>query len=255
MEIRKLILSVLIVICIIALFSFGAYNGIKSSGYDNGYQEGGISSLASGYADGFNTGYYIVGTDAMVSALPTAFGYVPIERHKISVEELKTFLKEDSTDSLKVADDFNCLGYAFTLKANSDKVGIVCGVVMLYFDKEQSDHTAIENMTGHALNAFYVRFPRKVVDTSFLGIQNSPPLIIEERDGIVFVEPQTDQLVDNLPIGSSYSVWFNGVYKDALWWQDNTFNATYLKEDMIREINIFWGSPYENQLDYGGSKR
>jgi len=57
-------------------------------------------------------------------------------------------------------------------------------------------------------------------------------------------------VIDGLNAVASYSIQLNGVYHGN-WWPDKYFNNTYLKDDIVREINIFWGNGYEDMLDYG----
>jgi hypothetical protein len=200
----------------------------------------------------------------MIEKLPQTFGYAPINREPVRLGELELFLARDKTNSINLADDFNCLGYAFTLKANADREGIMCGVVTLYYNEQVGSKgdssslvwnagniTVSESRLAHAINVFYVRLPRAEYDLSSFGLPNvSQPIVVEERDGVVFVEPQDDHIAMNLTIGKSYSIQMYGVNSNSPW-NDAWFNDSYLKDDIIRKVNIFWGSPYENQLDYG----
>lgn len=233
----------------IALSSFVGFNNStyeegKANGYDDGFFEAGETAYYNGYSDG----YYIEGIDFMISRMPETFGYDEVEVKPVTLSKLKAFLADDDTDKLRLSDGFNCLGFAFTLKANADKSGILCGLVTLYLKKETgtayslyhntaANITLVDNPIGHALNAFML------------------------NDGsIVFVEPQSDYIITNLYQGQSYAAQSNSMTMDEALYNSYIYGAlefsrkyhTTLIDDIVDRINIFWGHPYnnQNQIDY-----
>jgi hypothetical protein len=93
--------------------------------------------------------------------------------HKANYNDVETFLEIDKTDDLEyIPDVFDCKSFASTLKSNANKQGMLCAVVI-------TDYSA----SSHAINAF---------DTL-------------DR-GIIFVEPQSDIIMENINIGDNYDI-------------------------------------------------
>ena len=210
---HKLIIAGVLVASLILGISFyqiGYSNGNKD-GYRSGYQNGVSSDNKTAWHDGYIDGYkngaeytfmdmsclYLCGTrlnffsnynnsawnhgwdrgiEEMVGKCSGADKYSYITRD-IELDKLQRFLYLDETDSIAYSEDFNCLGYAFMLKINAAKQGIRCAVVILYYINEETG----KNDIGHAINAF------KILDKS-----------------IIYVEPQTDDIIDVLKAGDSY---------------------------------------------------
>lgn len=251
---KRSIFVVLFIIVPIMAAIFGVRNGVIVSGTHNGEEDGYLLGSYDGYVDGYRKGYDVDSFSEMVDRLPETFGYSTIERKIVTLEALQRFLHEDNTDSLKWSNGFNCLGYAFTLKANADKKGIVCGVATIYFTKEISENnkiwranasnvTMVQNDIGHAVNAFYVRLPKEVMKST---IDGSIVYTTDERDAIVFVEPQTDYIAMYLIEGEP----FYDQMRKVSSLERFLYPDVFLRDDILDEVNIFWGYPYRNQIGY-----
>ena len=121
--------------------------------------------------------------------------------HDPTYIEIRDFIRTDKTDEIPYENDtFDCEHFAQLLNNNSKDHGIRCAYVVLYFYGTNG---------GHAIIGF------NTVDR-----------------GMVYVEPQSDEWVENLVIGNDY--WTDCVvplgnyeYKEA-------------PNDTIKEILIFW---------------
>jgi hypothetical protein len=92
---------------------------------------------------------------------------------KVYYNDVKAFLVIDKTDELGYTPDvFDCKSFASTLKYNANKQGMLCAVVITDYSIE-----------SHAINAF---------DTL-------------DR-GIIFIEPQSDIIMENMNIGDNYDI-------------------------------------------------
>jgi len=115
--------------------------------------------------------------------------------------EVAQFMANDNTDDLPYDyQDFNCLHFSRTLIANAKQFSMRCALVIINFD---------ETNVSHAIVGF---------NTS--------------DQGIVYIEPQFDEWVENLEPGNDYwteCVVSNGIYEHV---ED--------PNDTIREILIFW---------------
>ena len=116
--------------------------------------------------------------------------------HNPTYAEAKRFVALDCTDSYEYKENiFDCDEFATMLNNNAESIGIRCGFVIIEFDD-----------AAHALNAF------NTLD-----------------EGIIFIEPQTDEELLHLNEGDAY-------------WSD-CFEINYgsqLYNDTIYSINIIW---------------
>jgi len=82
--------------------------------------------------------------------------------------ELEAFLLQDTTDAIAyVADEFDCSGFAITLRDNASRQGFRCAFVSIGFG---------EGAIGHALNAF------ETTDKGLIYVDNT------ERDAIAYLQ-------------------------------------------------------------------
>ena len=115
--------------------------------------------------------------------------------------EVAQFMANDDTDTLAYdAQYFNCLHFSQTFIANARQLSMRCALIIINFD---------ETNVSHAIAGF---------NTS--------------DNGMVYLEPQFDEWVENLEPGNDYwteCVVSNGIYEHV---ED--------PKDTIREILIFW---------------
>ena len=115
--------------------------------------------------------------------------------------EVAQFMTNDNTDGLPYdSQEFNCLHFSQTFIANARQLSMRCALVIINFD---------ETNISHAIVGF-----------------NTPD------NGMVYVEPQFDEWVENLEPGNDYwteCVVSNGIYEHV---EDPS--------DTIREILVFW---------------
>ena len=115
--------------------------------------------------------------------------------------EVAQFMENDNTDALEYnAQNFSCLHFSQTFIANAIQLSMRCTLVIINFD---------ETNVSHAIVGF---------NTS--------------DNGMVYIEPQFDEWVENLEPGNDYwteCVVPNGIYEHV---ED--------PNDTIREILIFW---------------
>jgi hypothetical protein len=271
MEIKKILIILTAAMSLILPMFVGFNNAVYSSGYDTAYKITYSVYAGDSYIDGWKSGYYVDGINEMIDMLPETFGYSKVDRNVITLAQLKEFLAKDKTDNFKSTDNFNCLGFAFTLKANADKVGILSAVVTVYLQEEiggegkghynldRSNITVKDSDVGHAMNAFAVILPSyQKIDDDLWAKKNSI-ITIPERRGIVFVEPQSDYISESLPVGVSLARYTGSISNAELstprlpgLLEYSRKNNLILNNDIIREINIFWGKPFGSQLNYGG---
>lgn len=121
------------------------------------------------------------------------------ELHDPTYHEVKNFIKRDSTDKIRYDEEtFNCLDYSTELNNNADEEGIRCCVVEL----------GLKDI-AHALVGFNTT----------------------DR-GMVYVEPQSDEWVEDLVIGNDY--WTDCLIPKAGYYYEND------PGDTIERILIYW---------------
>jgi len=272
---RKIIYSVIGIGILIASVAL-AYQKGTSDGRDNGWRDGCTAGfdkcIVTGREDGYKNGYaigqligYLSGLDAgwdkglrdivkngcddeyySVTQYSLTYPAKSCERtEEIKYSEMLRFIKEDRTDENKYTDDFNCLGFALTLKANAAKQGIICAVVLLYYENQITGETNF----GHAINAFLVTDPPSEYVRKDEPIKLPPAFAIKagfnlspffkipiqlppassslgqsqttlsklfEKQWVsrpsypvIYVEPQFDQIVYGLSEGGSYKWYFD----------------------------------------------
>lgn len=115
--------------------------------------------------------------------------------------EVAQFMANDNTDKLQYdAQNFNCLHFSQTFISNARQLSMRCALIIINFE---------ESNVSHAIVGF---------DTT--------------DQGIVYIEPQFDEWVENLEPGNDYwtdCVVSNGIYYHA--------EEPY---DTIKEILAFW---------------
>jgi hypothetical protein len=123
------------------------------------------------------------------------------KQHDPTYAEVTNFILSDTTDSRPYEEGtFDCENFAQTINDNAENSGIRCAYVVIYF---------ANTTVGHALVGFYTH----------------------DR-GMVYVECQTDEWVENLEIGKEY--WTECVIpNDHYEYQD-------APNDTIQEILLFW---------------
>lgn len=115
--------------------------------------------------------------------------------------EVAQFMASDNTDKLPYDyHDFNCLHFSQTFIANARRLSMRCTLVIINFDETNISHAIV-------------------------GFNTSD-------NGMVYIEPQFDEWVENLEPGNDYwteCVVSNGIYEHV---EDPS--------DTIREILVFW---------------
>lgn len=149
------------------------------------YREGKSIGLEEGNASGYLIGY----DKGHESGFSEGFSTTGYQVRDITKSELLKFLKNDKTDKIEHNETFDCENYAAVLKQNAFNKGYQCYIVLIEFEE-----------SAHVLNAF------NTTDKGFL-----------------YVEPQTDDIVD-VRLHSSY-------------WDRTKFRVNY--NDIVTEIVIY----------------
>jgi flagellar basal body-associated protein FliL len=163
--------TVIVILLIIVLLCGGA--GFLS--YSYGYQKGNEAIYNQGYSQGKEDGYqagYKSGLEAgykPASEQETSTGYA---LRNPTYQEMKTFLAQDTTNSMTYAEDeYVCVDFSAAVNNNAEAEGIRCAIVDMFHPEGY----------GHTIVAF------------------------ETADkGLIFIEPQFDREVE-LIVGKSYS--------------------------------------------------
>jgi hypothetical protein len=122
-------------------------------------------------------------------------------QHDPTYLEVVRFIQKDTTDLFTYNETyFNCMYFAQYVDINVERQGIRCALVVLYFNGTDA---------GHAIVGF---------NTS--------------DKGMVYVEPQSDEWVQNLVVGNDF--WTDCIVPNGDYYYDETSN------DTIREILVFW---------------
>ncbi|UCH71812.1 MAG: hypothetical protein JSW62_05285 [Thermoplasmatales archaeon] len=121
--------------------------------------------------------------------------------HDPTYNEVERFIANDETDEIEFDEEnFDCENFAQTVNSNAENQGIRCAFVIMYFE---------QNKTGHAIVGF------NTVD-----------------QGMVYIEPQSDEWVENFEIGNDY--WTDCVVPSGNYYYEDAPN------DTIKEILIYW---------------
>jgi hypothetical protein len=181
-------------------YSSGWARGFAIAGYTAGYNEAISAQDETAFVDGCNSGIQ----EIVRSVCNPRDEYQSFR--KITVPELRTFLKSDKTDEIKYSDNFTCSGYALTLKKNANDQGIKCAFVVLNYKDEFTGKTD----TGHCINAFEVEGGGQMTADEEKRLEKLPKLSditgIQPHSNIIYVEPQTDAIIDDLTVGKPYSL-------------------------------------------------
>jgi len=163
-------------------------------GYETGYEDGNETSFKIGYETGYEDGYEEGNEtgyeNGYLQGTIDGAGRGYTVRDPI-YKEVLAFIRQDKTDENKYnAENYTCLNFVADLKNNAFKAGYRCGLVFIEFP--ESAHTIVcFNTTDR---------------------------------GIVFVEPQTDEIVI-LTVGQPY-------------WDRTKYIPTY--NDTIVRFVIIW---------------
>lgn len=123
------------------------------------------------------------------------------ELHDPAYSELAAFIAEDETDKNTYdSDTFNCQHFTQTVNDNAESQGIRCAVVVIYFE---------ETNTGHMIVGFNTT-----------------------DQGMVYVEPQSDEWVENFVVGNEY--WTDCIVPGS------GYSYPDDPDDTIKEILVFW---------------
>jgi len=120
------------------------------------------------------------------------------EQHNPTYNEVIDFIKNDKTNEKEYTDEYTCLEFACETNNNAENLGIRCYIVEITF-----------NEFAHAIIGF--------------------PTIDK---GMIYIEPQSDEFVENLVIGNDY--WTECVIPEEGYY--------YLDEpdDTIEKITLYW---------------
>jgi len=123
------------------------------------------------------------------------------ELHDPTYNEVYSFIASDKTnENTYIEDIFDCEHFSQQINNNAESLGIRCAIVVVYFQ---------ETNTGHMIVGF------NTVD-----------------NGMVYIEPQTDEWVENLVAGNEY--WTDCVVpKNGYYYQD-------VSNDTVKEVLVFW---------------
>jgi hypothetical protein len=123
------------------------------------------------------------------------------QQHDPLYSEVATFIANDRTDELPYDDEnFDCDNYVELINNNAENQGIRCALVIIYF---------YDSNAGHALVGFNTA-----------------------DKGMVYIEPQTDDWVENLEIGNDY--WSDCVIPSG------NYDYEEKPDDTIRQILHIW---------------
>lgn len=123
------------------------------------------------------------------------------QMHDPTYYEASRFIASDTTDEIPYNNEtFDCEDFCQQINNNAENRGIRCAYVVLYF---------YDTNTGHAIIGF------NTVDR-----------------GMVYVEPQSDEWVENLEVGNDY--WTDCVVPKGGYYYEDAPN------DTIKEFLIFW---------------
>lgn len=123
------------------------------------------------------------------------------ELHDPTYNEVANFIASDTTDEIPYdSETFDCEQFSQLVNNNSENQGIRCAYVILYFS---------DTNTGHAIVGF------DTVDR-----------------GMVYIEPQSDEWVENLEVGNDY--WTDCIVPNDDHYYEDAPN------DTIEEIFVFW---------------
>jgi len=121
--------------------------------------------------------------------------------HDPTYTEVASFIANDKTDEISYdIENFDCQHFSKTVNDNAENRGIRCAIVIIYFE---------ETNTGHMIIGFNTT-----------------------DQGMVYVEPQSDEWVEDLTPGNEY--WTDCIVpKGGYTYSDDP-------DDTIKEIIIFW---------------
>lgn len=270
-------------ICYSNGWTSGFTDSCKLAGYTEGYYEAASEPDETAFVDGCNSGI-----QEIVRSVCNPHSEYQSFR-KITFHELITFLKSDKTDEIEYSDNFTCSGHALALKRNANSQGIACAFVVLNY----KDNATGKTDTGHTINAFDIdggQLPKidgvekvtfhdgycELSGSRFLPRGNVFPLIKPgtsppngftpsestilmnyiNKSGIVYVEPQSDEIVYGVTKYSSYSLLtrdyinesgniihiyystntrIKGSFEDYLWQQ-----LISTRHDIITNVELIW---------------
>ena len=141
------------------------YKAGYNYGYNRGYDEGYNDGNLTGYQMGYESGF----DDGYLKGVEDGAGRGYTIRDP-TFQEALNFIRMDKTDRNKYSENYTCINFAADVKNNAFKAGYKCGLVYIRFPE-----------TAHTIVAFNTT-----------------------DEGIVFIEPQFDDIVI-LEIGKSYS--------------------------------------------------
>jgi len=123
------------------------------------------------------------------------------ELHDPTYNEVASFIASDKTDEIPYDNEtFDCQHFAQTINDNAENRGIRCAFVIVHF---------YETNTGHMIVGF------NTVD-----------------QGMVYIEPQSDEWVENLEVGNEY--WTDCVVPKGNYYYEDA------PDDTIKEVLVFW---------------
>lgn len=121
--------------------------------------------------------------------------------HDPTYNEIASFIAQDKTDEEEYIEDvFDCEQFSQQVNTNAENAGIRCAYVIIYF---------YDTDAGHGIIGF------NTVD-----------------QGMVYVEPQSDEWVENLEAGNDF--WTDCIVPNGNYYYEDAPN------DTIKEIILFW---------------
>jgi len=195
-RIKPLLFACLLIFCALSIYLISSYGyaskfdegyhvgydaGYEAGyrvGYDRGYAQGNESGYEIGYEDGYNIGH-VLGNDSGFR-----IGYEDGYQKGVidgagrgynirdpTYQEVLSFVVSDQTDKNQYNEEtYTCVNFAADFKNNAFQAGYRCGYVIIEFPE-----------LGHAIVCFNTT----------------------ER-GLVFIEPQDDEIVTTLIVGEHY---------------------------------------------------
>ena len=121
--------------------------------------------------------------------------------HDPTYNEVVSFIAQDKTDEEEYIEDvFDCEQFSQQVNTNAENIGIRCAYVVIYFNGTDA---------GHGIVGF------NTVDR-----------------GMVYVEPQSDEWVENLEVGNDF--WTDCIVPNGNYYYEDAPN------DTVNELLLFW---------------
>lgn len=142
--------------------------------------------------------------------------------HDSSWEEVESFLLKDKTNEIEYNDDkFICGDYALAVHNNAEKQGIRTGIAAIRF---------INNNVGHALNVFYLGYPKMPL---YIDCQYDDYIVyIKENESLWYIPIRTKYE----PISDFFKYKENYLFSHLY----GLMNKVHEQNGTVSNITIYW---------------